>query len=243
MTRLIRRICVPESWSEFDRFSPIPAGERVLETFRAAGFADLTPSYAPGVRPELLEKARIRLLGLGWDGTTPLVCLNPAGLWKTRNWPLENYIRLAGDWLLRENVMFVLIGTDRISSESSQLAGSMSAPILNLVGKTTLDEAFAVIQHLSAMVSEDSGLMHMAWVSGVPTVAIFGSSRYDWAAPLGPHSSLLHSGDLECGACMSPICARGDLYCLNRVTPESVLKLALSLGSSSGVRRSAGTSP
>ena len=224
VTRSIRRMCMPDSWSEFDRFSPFPAGERVLDTFLAAGFEGLSPFYAVKVNQNLILRTRQLMMSLGWDGVAPLICLNPAGLWKTRNWPLSNYAELAALWLRNEPACFVLIGNERISAAGKLLSESIPGGVINLIEKTSLAEAFAVVQQLSFMISEDSGLMHMAWVSGVPTVALFGSSRHDWSSPLGPRSRTFHSGDLACGACMLPECQFGDVRCLSRHTPESVLR-------------------
>ena len=234
VTRAIRRSCLPPFWSEFDRFSPAPAGERVLESFWSAGFQDLAADYAMPVRAPLVAAARTRLLALGWDGISPLICLNPAGLWKTRNWPPEHYADLARLVLRQTKATFVLLGDERIAETGKFLAGAIPHAI-NLIGLTTLDEAFAVVQLLVGMVSDDSGLMHMAWNSGVPTLALLGSSRHDWSAPLGPHSRTLHSGDLECGACMKPECAFGDVHCLTRYTPETVLQSLLVLLGRGGV--------
>ncbi len=97
---------------------------------------------------------------------------------------------------------------------------------MNLAGQTTASQALAIVQAAQLVISEDCGLMHMAWVSGVPTLALFGSSRHDWSAPLGPHSRCLHSGDLPCGACMDASCRFGDVHCLTRYTPEFVVEQA-----------------
>ena len=64
--------------------------------------------------------------------------------------------------------------------------------------------------------------MHLAWVQGVPALALFGSSRAAWSRPEGPGSDGFYSEDLACGACMQPTCARGDLLCLWRVTVDDV---------------------
>jgi ADP-heptose:LPS heptosyltransferase len=98
--------------------------------------------------------------------------------------------------------------------------------VIDLVGRTTAAEALALVQGLDLMVSDDSGLMHLAWVSGVPTIGLFGASRSTWSRPMGPRSYTFASEDLECGACMSPACARGDLLCLTRVTVEEVMERA-----------------
>ncbi len=224
VTRIIRRLSIPPFWAEFDRFSSTPAGERALETFISAGFLGIRPDYDLPVKESLVASARGRLLSLGWDGIAPLVCVNPAGLWKTRNWPLEQYADLATMLVNRKQASIVLMGDERIAESGRRLAGSIPGHVINLIGQTSLAEAFATVQLLSAIVSDDSGLMHMAWNSGVPTIALFGSSRHDWSAPLGVHTRTFHSGDLECGACMSPECRYGDVHCLTRYTAESMFQ-------------------
>ena len=69
----------------------------------------------------------------------------------------------------------------------------------------------------------------MAWVSGIPTLAMFGSTRSVRATPLGEHSLLLHSSDLVCGNCMLETCTYGDNYCLTRYSPEFVFEKAVTL--------------
>ena len=71
--------------------------------------------------------------------------------------------------------------------------------------------------------------MHLGWVAGTPTLALFGSSRHVWSAPHGNYSLCLHSGDLPCGACMDTECRFGDVHCLTRYTPEVVAQAALGL--------------
>ncbi len=234
MSRIVRLLISPKAWAEFDRFSPIPAGERTLQVFQKAGITglearcDLHPSEAA------LRQATDLLRAHGWDGVKPIVLLNPGGLWETRNWPLSSYAALCGLWLKREPVQFLLLGTSRIAEKASFLKRSFPESVVDLVGLTTPGTALAVIQHVSVAVSEDSGLLHLAWVSGIPTLALFGSSRSDWSRPLGNHTALLHSGDLPCGACMSSICRYGDVHCLTRYSPEQVLETALALAAARG---------
>jgi ADP-heptose:LPS heptosyltransferase len=163
------------------------------------------------------------LLSAGWSGTTQLVAINPAGLWETRQWPLENYDSLIRLFLEEdENVRFLLLGTERIRERSRHLVRHFGHHAVDLVEQTTLGEALAALQFCSGMISEDSGLMHMAWASGIPTVALFGSTNHIWSAPTGNYVRCFHSGDLPCSACMKPSCKYGDIHCLTRVTPHMV---------------------
>ena len=223
MSRTIRRIASPRAWGEFDRFSPHPAWERIRETSRRTGLAigDSIPSIA--VTPERQSAARQLLSRRGRTPEKKLVIFNPAGLWQTRNWPPENYVELGKIWRERMPVQFLLIGTERMREKAAMIASGLDGDTIDLTGATTLADAMGCVAEADCMVSEDSGLMHMAWAAGVPVVALFGSSRHDWSAPYGPRAVTLHSGDLPCGACMDPACRFGDVHCLTRYAPERVL--------------------
>jgi ADP-heptose:LPS heptosyltransferase len=109
------------------------------------------------------------------------------------------------------------------------LREALGSRLLDFTGATTPGEALALVAQASLVVSEDSGLMHLAWVQGVPTLALFGSSRSAWSRPEGPGTGGFYSEDLSCGACMQPVCARGDLHCLTRVSVDDVEARAASL--------------
>ena len=229
VSRTLRVASSPRSWAEFDRFALRAAGLRVLDTFHRIGFTDLTPSYHMSLRRPSRDVAELLLESNGWNRTHRLVVLNPAGLWETRNWPLKNYVDLARLWLEHDQVQFLLLGTQRVLQKAEHIEQQVQNSTINLVNKTSLGEALAIMQHVALMVSEDSGLMHMAWVSGVPTIALFGSSRHQWSTPLGEHSVCLHSADLPCGACMSPTCKFNDVHCLTRHSPHEVFEIAQTL--------------
>jgi len=228
VSRVLRKVLLPKAWSAFDRFSPMPAGERNRLTIEAAGLGkngmDTNFRLSDPHRGLAILKAN------GWNGSSGLVVLNPAGAVPTRNWELRNYVQFARLWLERfPDTQFVVPGTSLIAGKAALLKQELGERLIDLVNKTTPSEAFAVLQHAVLVLSEDSGLMHMAWVSGIPTMVLFGSTRSDWARPLGIHSFFLDSSDLPCGNCMQSVCRWGDNRCLARYTPEQVLRHALSL--------------
>ncbi len=224
MTRLVRQMASPQAWSEFDRFGPREASLRVLDCFHAAGFKHVTTNVRLPIKGDALVRAKSKLCAAGWNAGTRLVVLNPAGLWKTRQWPLENYVEVARRLINEGDTQFLLIGTERIHERARYIAEQLGTHAVSLVEKTQLGEALAILHHCSGVISEDSGLMHMAWAAGIPTIAIFGSTNHHWSAPTGEHAVCFHSGDLECGDCMQPECKYDDLRCLTRVTPEMVAK-------------------
>ena len=223
ISRLIRKRIKAEYFSEFDKFSGISASARTENTFKKAGF-NIEPSYGMKLNALLLSKAKDILIRNGWDISRNLFVLNPAGMWKTRNWQIENYVRLAKLISYKFKASFVLLGDNRMHEKSQYISSYLKRDFINLVDKTTLAEAFAILQFATALITEDSGLMHMAWASGIPTLTLLGSSRADWTSPVGPHTFTLDSSDLECGNCMSPVCKYNDVHCLTRYSPEFVFE-------------------
>ena len=225
VSRFVRKSLLPKAWSEFDRYSPLAAGERTRLTIEAAGVGSIEIDSSLKLRKDESEKI---LLNGGWDKNKKLILLNPAGAFETRNWPLENYVRLAEMWLQKDSeLQFLVLGTSQIAEKANYLKEKLGNNLINLVTQTNSFEAFSIVQKVAMVISEDSGLMHMAWVSGVPVLAMFGSTRSDWSRPLGEKSLLLDSSDLECGNCMREHCIYGDNRCLTRYTPEFILQKAL----------------
>ncbi len=229
LSRWVTSALRPREWSRFDKTSPLSAGERTRRTIESAGLGpiDLDTDlqiHEDGTAERLLREAGIR-------SDHRLVVLNPAGAFPTRNWPLANYVAFSRIWqkLGPRPVRFLLLGLPALREKTDYLRAELYGSVVDLVGRTTPDEAFALVRKADLVLSEDSGLMHMSWCSGVPTVALFGSSRGDWSRPLGEHSLCLDSSDLDCRFCMEATCRHGDVRCLTRREPEEVVRLAMDL--------------
>lgn len=251
ISRTVRVLLRPTAWSEFDRSSPRSAAERTRATIQAAGLRPLdVPAGLELRRPAAGLDALRRA---GWDGASPLVVLNPAGGFPGRAWPIEAWDRFAALWLERvPEARFVVLGLDALAPKAEALrrrvdtgtaglpgdvpagvpgaeGGSDGERVLDLTGRTDAAEAFGVLQRASLVVSEDSGLMHMAWVAGAPTLALFGATRSDWAWPQGPHADGIRACVRAEGACADGQCRAGPPTCLERLAPEAVVARAAAL--------------
>ena len=189
-------------------------------------------------RPQLLLptaeiKGALAALGLAPGGDhvfAPGAEYGPA-----KRWPAAHFSELASQL----DLPVILLG----SAKEADLCRDIAAPVnaqrpgqcTNAAGKTTLAQAFAVISVAKSMVSNDSGLMHVAAAFGVPQVAIFGSSSPLHTPPLNEHAQVLwlkndfaYQPPLDCAPCFQRVCplavAQGHMRCLNDVAPSLVLE-------------------
>ncbi|HLE71006.1 MAG TPA: glycosyltransferase family 9 protein [Vicinamibacteria bacterium] len=178
----------PERRCLFDKSSALPAGERTRLAIEESGLGPI--GIDTDLRPRNEAAALALLRSTGFRPVDRLVILNPAGAFPSRNWPLPSYVRFARAFqeLDSRPVKFLVLGLPGMRGKAEYLRSELDECLLDLVGRTTPDEAFGLVRKADLVLSEDSGLMHMSWVSGVPTLALFGSSRGDWSPPLGERS-------------------------------------------------------
>ncbi|HQR84558.1 MAG TPA: lipopolysaccharide heptosyltransferase II, partial [Polynucleobacter sp.] len=118
----------------------------------------------------------------------------------------------------------ILLGSksDHALAQNISLEAGNHPQIHNWCGDTSLDEAIALIGICKALISNDSGLMHIAAALKIPQVAIFGSSDPQHTPPLSNKAKVLYL-NLPCSPCHKRECPLGHLKCLNDISPKMVL--------------------
>jgi heptosyltransferase-2 len=142
----------------------------------------------------------------------------------SKRWPTEYFATLASSLILENpNNQVILLGSrgDAIFGEQILAQAEQKSRIHNWCGNTTLDEAIALIGMSKAVISNDSGLMHIAAALTVSQVAIFGSSDPAHTPPLSNKAKVIWL-DLPCSPCHKRECPLGHLRCLNDILPEQV---------------------
>ncbi len=142
-----------------------------------------------------------------------------------KQWPTEHYAELAKKLAQEDPHHLVLIlGSKKESPLGEQISTLSTHPhqVINWCGETTLDEAIACISVATAVISNDSGLMHIAAAFSRPQIAIFGSSDPRHTPPLS-NLAKVHWLHLECSPCFKRTCPLGHLKCLVDIRPSEVL--------------------
>ncbi|MCX7816204.1 MAG: lipopolysaccharide heptosyltransferase II [Syntrophales bacterium] len=156
-------------------------------------------------------------------GIAPGATYGPAKIW-----PLERFAKVADLIKERGNTTVLLFGSKNDRRITSMVKSICRHETIDLGGRTSLREAFALISCCNLFISNDSGLMHLAAAFGVPTVAIFGSTNPKTTSPLGPKTKVIYK-NVPCSPCLRKKCPT-DFRCMLLITPEEVFESAKELG-------------
>lgn len=117
----------------------------------------------------------------------------------------------------------IILGGNNDINIGKQIVESAKGDITDLTGKTTLPQAATILASAQCVISNDSGLMHIAGYLGTSVIGIFGSTDPAWTSPVGTDSIILYKNE-QCSPCFKRTCKWGHYNCLNRISPEDVFK-------------------
>ena len=184
----------------------------------------------PRIRADA-DKARTALARLGRSMPTASVLgLCPGAEYgPAKRWPAEYFADVA-QAKLAEGWEVWLFGSDKDAGVTGAIQSMTGKRCLDLGGRTTLEEAIDLLSLTTAVVSNDSGLMHVAAALDRQVIALYGSSDPRHTPPLSDKASVLYLG-LSCSPCFKRECPLGHLKCLRDIAPSLVLE---SLSGASG---------
>ncbi|MEI6047804.1 MAG: glycosyltransferase family 9 protein [Bacteroidota bacterium] len=201
--------------------------ERYCDVFAKAGFP-VMPAKGPWIIPsaEALDKVSIMMNAPG----NLNIGVAPFAKHKLKMWPEEYMVRLIKLIAEKHNAKFWLFGgkeeSEKLKAFQTKVPGSF-----NTVGKLNLEEELALISKLDLMIAMDSSNMHMAALCGIKVISIWGGTDPlngfgAWMQPEN-YSVSIPADELTCRPCTiygKGDCRRGDLACMNRLTPEMVFE-------------------
>ncbi len=196
--------------------------EGVLQAFShlyASGFPELVLTTGE------LEAGSELLVSNGWRPPQKIIGLSPGAVYgPAKQWPPERFAAVADRLRDEFGALVVLLGAGGDQEAARRVAGAMQSPPLNLVGRTDLRTAFAVISQLDLLITNDSGLMHAASALWTPLVALFGSTDPFATGPFTPLASVVRH-PVPCSPCLQRQCPE-DKQCLDLITVDEVAEQA-----------------
>ncbi len=189
----------------------------------------LEPGSSPG--PAGVAWPRLRVdsaagaaleAALGLDGDSPVVGLAPgAAFGPAKRWP-QRYWQELGARLVERGRRVWIFGSEAEAAEGEAIARAAGPGAVSLCGRTGLGDVVDLMSRCDQVVSNDSGLMHLAAASGPRVVALFGSTSPLNTPPLDARAAVIWH-KLECSPCYARTCPLGHLRCLEGIAVDEVL--------------------
>jgi len=190
-----------------------------LNIVRQMGIA--SPFTKPNLTLRSIEKEKA-LQFLNSYGVNPkkgIIGLAPGAKYgPAKMWPISNFEEIIKRIVSELPYQVIILGG---MGELPRPVSLRHERVLDLMGKTDLSVAKALIALCRAFITNDSGLMHVAYALDVPLVAIFGSTDPDLTGPLGRNSRVVRSF-VKCSPCFKPTCINNTYECLNQISTNMV---------------------
>ncbi|MDE0206349.1 MAG: glycosyltransferase family 9 protein [Candidatus Tectomicrobia bacterium] len=224
--RVLRRaMLVRLGWNTLRNSTPVP--ELYAAPLRRLGLEGHLGPPTMHLGYESLKAAEEHIassLPGGFD--RPLLAVAPGARWPTKRWPVDRFAAVAQAMAQEKGAAVVVLGGADESVLASALCDNLDVPFINAAGTLTLMHSAAMLSRCRLLISNDSGLMHMATALRVPVVAIFGPTVREFGFyPFGAPAEVV-SEPLPCRPCStkgSMRCPRSHHACMQDVSSARVL--------------------
>ncbi len=201
----------------------------MIERFMALAYPPGAELPQPYPRPSLRIEAASRdaaLAAFGLSLDRPVLALCPgAEFGEAKRWPAEHYAKVA-ELKVRAGWQVWVFGSKNDHPVGEDIRGrlipGLREEVTNLAGQTSLAQAIDLLACAGAVVSNDSGLMHVAAALDRPLVAVYGSTSPLFTPPLASQVEIVRLG-LDCSPCFDRTCRFGHYDCLRQLKPRPVM--------------------
>ena len=229
--RVLRRaLLVRLGWNTLRRMTPVP--ELYAAPLRRLGLTGRLGAPTMYLDPESTEAMQAHIAcSLPEASHQPLLAVAPGARWATKRWPVERFAAVAQELAREKQAAVVILGGPDEAQLARTLYDKIDAPVVNGAGTLSLMNSAALLSRCRLLISNDSGLMHMATALRVPVVAIFGPTVqefgfYPFQARSDRARSEVVSEPLACRPCStkgSRRCPRGHHACMQDISSVRVL--------------------
>ena len=194
--------------------------ERYAQLAEARGEDIARPITYPKLEISAAQReATLRKLGLTLDQPVAVFCPG-AEYGPAKRWPVAYFAETA-QRLQKQGYAVWLIGSAKDKETADKIISLGNSRCRNLCGNTDLTDAIALLSCAQWVISNDSGLMHLAAALGRPLLALFGSSSPQFTPPLSAQAQVV-SIEIKCSPCFQRQCPLGHFNCMMKLTPDLV---------------------
>ena len=196
--------------------------ERFAQLAEAAGDPMQRPLPQPRLQVKIPQRENV-LDKFGLTPKQPIAVFCPGAEYgPAKRWPIPYFAELA-QHLRALGYAVWLVGSPKDKEVGDKIVALGNNACHNLCGATDLADAIALLSCADLVVSNDSGLMHIAAALDRPMLALYGSSSPRFTPPLSAKAQVLKL-DMKCSPCFKRECPLGHFDCMKQLTPDQVAK-------------------
>ena len=155
--------------------------------------------------------------------------INPGATYgSAKRWYPDKFATVARTLSVSYDIV-IFGGPNEVEMANDIEAALSGTAVKNLAGKTSIEQLCAMIGGLDLFITNDSGPMHVAAAYQVPTVAIFGPTRYLETSQWKNEKSVIVRHDMKCAPCMKRECPLGHHECMTTITALEVIEATKNL--------------
>lgn len=200
----------------------------MIERFMALGLPSGVPLPKPYPTPELQvsyasQAAVLAKHRLTWHPDRPVLAISAgAAFGSSKRWP-ETYFAEIANKKLSEGWAVWLFGSENDRPVTEKIMALTHHRCDEMTGRMDLAETIDLLSLVSGLITNDSGLMHVAAALNKPIIAIYGSTSPECTPPLTANAAIVKL-NLPCQPCFKRICPLKHHRCMREISPERVLK-------------------
>lgn len=217
--KILRAFLVWFKINKYKVIKPIPI--RYLETGKKAGIKDDLEGLEIFWDNSIEVKINNKIPAISMKN---YIALAPGAAHYTKKWPIENFMELVTMLCNKRDENIVILGGSTDIDDGKEL--ELNSKVINLTGKLSLLESAIVIKNAKALISNDSGVMHMATAVKTPVLAIFGSTVEELGFfPFRSEHCVIENEGLKCRPCShvgKDYCPKGHFRCMLDIKSDFV---------------------
>lgn len=173
----------------------------------------------------IIYKVKERLRNDSVSLNQPIILLCPGASFRNKQWLPERFQQLGEQLLLSSTFQVIFLGGPSDRNLCQEIVSKMQGKALNYAGEFTLLESAALASLAAAVVSNDSGMMHLAQSQGSPVIAIFGPTSKELGFYPIPGKSKVIEKDISCRPCTTKgldYCPKKHFNCMKQIEAAEV---------------------
>ncbi|HOW28959.1 MAG TPA: lipopolysaccharide heptosyltransferase II [Elusimicrobiota bacterium] len=179
-----------------------------------------------------LETVRDFLGKKGFVFSTPALIVSPGSNAPARRWYPDRYAKVIDSFSAKEWPTVLLLGAPGDKPIADAILRATRRPVIDLCGQTSILLAAHLLKQSQGLITNDSGLSHLAWAAGIPMVILVGAGNPRLTSPFGDQVRLLHHTEIPCVPCIRNVCDRppeDEKACMDRIRTDEVIETARQL--------------